>query len=357
MDTASLLLLKKFLANVEEYKASDLHLSVGNPPTLRVNGQLMPLAKELIVTPSFLQNLVDTILTAEQRKQLQDHKELLVAFDFENKKRFRIHFFFQQGYVSASIRAIHLMIPAPDQLGIPVEVVQRLQGIHQGLVLFVGSYGSGRTTTVASIVNAINNQQARRIMTIEEPVEYIYADNKSIIEQREVGKDTPTFVAALDAVLNEDVQLVVVNDIPDAMVLEKILEVAESARLVYATMNASHTVAAIEKIMNIPSADQKVHIMSTFSTVLEAIVAQKLIPGIDGGLKLAIEIFIPNAMTRTLIKEGSLYQLSHIIQTSQEETIQSFDLALAELVQQHKISLERALEHAHNKDAFRAFFR
>ncbi|OGY79671.1 MAG: hypothetical protein A3B74_02770 [Candidatus Kerfeldbacteria bacterium RIFCSPHIGHO2_02_FULL_42_14] len=356
MDTASLLSLKKFLATVEEYRASDLHLSVGNPPTLRVNGQLIPI-KETVVTPKFVTEIADAILTADQKQKLQEQKELIVTFDFESKKRFRIHFFFQQGYISASIRSIHNMIPTPDQLGIPTQITQRLLGIHQGLVLYVGSFGSGRTTTVASLVNHINNQQAWRIITIEQPVEYIFADNKSIIEQREVGKDASTWSQALESVLDEDVQLVVVSDVLGEQVLEKILEVAESGRLVYSTMNASHTVSAIERIINMLSSEKKTYMMSKFSSVLEAIVGQKLIPGVDGGLKLAMEIFIPNSMTRTLIKEGSLYQLSHIIQTSQEESIQSFDLALVELVQQHKIALERAMEHAHNKEAFRAFFR
>lgn len=352
MDTSTRLVLQKLLASVVQYSASDLHLSVGNPPVLRVNGQLMPLNNQPIMRAEIVNDITDLLLQDEQKAQLEKEREIMLTHDYENKARFRVHIFFQQGFFSLSFRFIPSIPKNLDELGIPAEVQQIFLNIRKGLVLIVGPYGSGRTTTMASFVNTLNNIRAYRMITIEKPVEYLFMDNKSIVEQREVGVDAPSFLQAMESTIWEDFDVVMISEVPDAALMDRILDVAESDKLVFCALNAPNVIRAIEKIISAVKQEQQFIVRNKIASVLQGILAQKLIPGIDGAQKLILEVLVPDQSARAIIREGSLYQLNNIIQNSASEGVRSFDSSLRELVWNRKISVERALQHAYDPATF-----
>lgn len=346
MESAQQLAIQKLLATVVEYGASDLHLSVGNPPVLRVNGQLVPLNDEEIIRSEFVASLVESMLTPGQKASLEKNKELVITYNFDNKARFRVHIYYQQNFFSLSMRYISTTVKTVEELGLPSGVVKAIQEVQKGLILITGGFGSGRSTTLAAMIHSINSTKAQHIITIEDPVGSLFLDNKSVIDQREVGQDCPSFEAALDAVLNEDVETIMVSEIKNSQTAEKVLDIAESGRLILAAVNATSVVASIDKFVNFFDPQLHEQVRARLGSALSGIMTQKLIPGIDGSLKLAVETLLPDQTSRAIITEGSLYQLRNMIQTSREDGIRSFDRSLIELVQQRKISLERAIQNA-----------
>jgi twitching motility protein PilT len=342
------LTISRVLSTGAEYKASDLHLTVGNPPILRVDGKLLPLQDEQIITPDFMETFSEAILSAEQKKELKENKELVLAVNMPNKTRYRVNLFFQKGVLAASLRFIPQTIKNIKELGLP-QIVEDFAKLTKGLVIVTGPFGSGRTATVASLINNINKTRAVHIMTIEKPIEYIFVNNKSIIEQREVGRDTKSFEQALNTASREDVDVVMVSEMEEKEIIEAVLNTAESSRLVISSMNTDNVLKTIEKIINSFSPQEEEKIRVQLSETLQGIICQRLLPRVGGGRIIVAEVMIFTPPIRTVIRDGALYQLQNIIQTTREEGTISLDRSLAELVKTGEILMDDALAHASDR--------
>lgn len=355
-DTAIQIELAKLLGRVAEYKASALHLSVGNPPILRVDERLMALQDEGILTPDKLVKIADSFLTEEQRKQLELEKEIVFTYSFEERARFKVGIFYQKGYLSISLRYIPTVVPTLAELGLPT-VAERFTHLKKGLVLVTGPFGSGKTTTLASLVDSINQTRSEYIITIERPIEYLFTNNKSIVEQREVGRDTQSYKKALTNIPQEDMNVVMVSEMEEAEVMELVFTVVESGRVVFSSMNSDSAYKTIERIVNSFPDQKHEQIRLQLADALEGVISQRLLPRISGGKVVAAEVLIPTPAVRSIMKEGSIYQLNTILQTSREEGMISLDRALADLVKSGEVLLEDALAHAVDKNGLKMMIR
>ena len=345
MDTQSKLLMDKILSTVAEQKASDLHLSVGSPPVIRLDDKLITLENENIITKDFIQEFVDDLLDKDQKKTLAEKKEIVLAYQFQKRSRFRINIFFQKGVLAVYFRLIGDTIIPLQKLGLP-NTLQQFAQLPKGLVVASGSFGSGKTSTSASIIDYVNQTTSSYILTIEEPIEYSFQNKKSIIEQREVGRDTISFEQALSTITQEDVDLLFISELSTKKIIKDVLNIAASGRLVIANIEADTIIKTLESIIyNFPSNEQQ-QIREQLSQNLAGIVCQRLVPKIGGGQIAVAEIMTSTPPIQSLIKEGSLYQINNIIQTSREEGMVSLDWSLAELIKANQISLEDALKNA-----------
>lgn len=352
MPTAERIALDRLLTRVAEFRASDLHLTVGSAPTVRVAGKLVTITDEPFVTPDFLSAVLDELLTDAQRATLERDRRCVLTYDFEKKARFKVDIYYQRNYPSASFRYIDPVIPSLHELGLPT-IVERFADIPRGLLVVAGSFSSGRSATIAAIVNAINVTKTKHIVTIEQPVEYVFVNAKSMIEQREVGRDTPSAAQALDNVYQEDVDIVVVTAFDDMDVVERGLRVAESGRLVIAGMTADSSVRAIEKIVTgFPETLEEQHRILLAET-LQGIICQRLLPKIGGGSVVAAEVLTATRAIRSVIRDGALKQIQTILQTSREEGMIPLDRALADRVKAGEVSLDDALSNAHDQNSLR----
>ncbi len=345
MQSSESIVIQRILTTAAEYRASDLHLTVGNPPILRVDGKLVVLEQEQVVTPDFMQTIVETFLSPEQRTGLERDREVVVAFMLEDRIRFKVSVFYQRGFVAASLRLIPTEIKPLAELGLP-SIVQKFSQLTKGLVLITGPFGSGRTATMAAIVNEINKTRVAHIVTIEKPIEHLYRNDRSFIEQREVGRDTKSFEQALETASREDDDVIVVSEMEEPAVIQAVLTAAESSRLVISTMNTDSVMKTVEKIINSSPPELEVKTRAQLAGTLEGIVSQRLLPRVGGGRILVAEVMVPSAPIRTVIRDGALYQLQNILQTSREGGTISLDRSLAELVKTGEILLDDALTHA-----------
>ena len=349
MQTSEKIVLDKILSTGAEYKASDFHLSVGNPPILRVDGKLVPLTNETVITPDFMKSIVDSILDDDQKKILESQKEIVLAYTMPNKSRFKISIFYQKGYLAASLRLIEQKIKNIKELGLP-NIIDQFTKLEKGLVIVTGPFGSGRTATLTAILNEINRARAEHIITIEKPIEYVYTNNKSIIEQREVGKDTKSFSQALNTASHEDVDVIYVSEMENVEVAEAVLNAAESSRLVITSMNTDSVFRTIEKILAFFPEEKQEQARMQLAGVIEGIISQRLLPRVGGGRIAVAEVIIPNDAIKAVIREGAIYQINNILQTSREEGMISLDHSLSELVKTGEILIDEALANAHDKE-------
>ncbi len=345
MPTSESIVIQRILTSAAEYRASDLHLTVGNPPILRVDGKLVALEQEPVITPEFMDVLVEMFLTKDQREMLNRDREIVVAFALENRIRFKVSMFYQRGFLGASLRLIPKEIKPLSELGLP-SVVQGFTRLTKGLVLVTGPFGSGRTSTLAALVNEINKTRTAHIVTIEKPIEYLYLNDKSFIEQREVGRDTRSVEQALETASREDVDVIMVSEMEDPPVIQAVLTAAESSRLVISTMNTDSVMKTVEKIINSSPPEYEVKTRTQLAGTLEGIVSQRLLPRVGGGRILVAEVMVPSSPMRSIIRDGALYQLQSMLQTSRGEGTISLDRALAELVKTGEILIDDALAHA-----------
>lgn len=344
--------INRILTAVAEYNASDLHLSVGNAPTVRVDAELVPLREENVVTPDFMRKLSLFFLEEKQKEILEKEKEIVFSYNFQNRIRFKVNLFYQEGYLSASLRLIPTTIKNLDELGLP-RAVKKASAIQKGLVIVCGPFGSGRSSTVAALINEINNSRSEHILTVEKPIEFIFNDNQSIIEQREVGRDTNSFGQALKSAFREDVDVIMVSELKSKEVIKGALDIAEGGRLVYAMMETDSSIKTIERMINSFKKEEQSQIRAQLAEVLEGIIVQRLLPRVGGGRILVAEVLIPTGAVRSIIKEGNIYQLENVLQTSREEGMISLDRALAELVKTGEIHLDHALQHAVDKNSLK----
>ncbi|MFA5069872.1 MAG: PilT/PilU family type 4a pilus ATPase [Patescibacteria group bacterium] len=356
MQASEKIFIDKILAIGAEYRASDFHLSVGNPPILRVDGKLIPLVSEPLLTVDFMKNFVSSILDKDQQAILEKEKEIVFAYTMENKARFKIGIFYQKGNLAASLRLIANQIKSLKELGLPA-IVEKFAELEKGLVILSGPFGSGRTATLGALLNTINRNRAEHIITIEKPIEYVYLNNKSIIEQREVGKDTMSFEQALVTAAHEDFDVIYVSEVESLPVAENVLNAAESSRLVLTTMNTDSVLRTLEKIISFFPDQRQAEARDQLASVIEGVVSQRLLPRVGGGRIAVAEVLIPNDAVRSVIREGAIYQINNILQTSREEGMISLDRSLAELLRTGEILADDALANAVDKQSLRLMMR
>src|SRR3990167_5698600 len=341
--------IKELLKLVIDKKASDLHLMAGVPPHIRIDGKLQPVANEPALTPETIQALIMPLLTPAQKDQFLINKELDFSFELGNMGRFRSNVYYTKGVMAAALRQIDSKIRSIEQLHLP-KICYQLAELRQGLVLVTGPTGHGKSTTLAAIINQINQNRAEHIVTIEDPIEYIYKPIKSIISQREMHGDTHSWTVALRSVLREDPNVVLVGEMRDYETIAAALTVAETGHLVLATLHTNSAGQTIDRIVDVFPEHQQAQIRMQLSATLSAVIAQRLIPAIGGGRLAVEEILLGTAAVRTSIREGKSHLINNVLQTSAEQGMQSLEMDLSRLVNQGQIDFNVALEYAINPD-------
>lgn len=337
--------IQQLLELTVQRNASDLHLSVGFPPTLRIHGELIPVPGESVSSQEQIESMIAPLLSEVQRNTYNQTFELDFSFEFENKARFRVNIYRQKGYPAAALRLIPFRIPAVEDLGLP-SIVIKLAELKQGFVLVTGPTGHGKSTTLASFINKINQDRAVHIITIEDPIEYVYPLGKALIEQREMFKDTRSWGNSLRAALREDPDVVLVGEMRDLETISSAITIAETGHLVFATLHTNSASQSVDRIIDVFPEIQQPQIRLQMAATLEAIISLRLIPTIEPGRTLASEILFATPAVRNIIREGKSYLIDNIIETSAELGMQILERSLADLVKKGKISQETALRYA-----------
>src|SRR5437867_11199724 len=342
--------LPELLKTLVEMDGSDLHIATDTPPQVRVHGHLRRLALPDL-QPSDTKQLVYSVLTDAQKKRFEETMELDFSFGIKGLARFRCNVFNQRGAVGAAYRLIPEKIRAFGELGLPM-VLSTLAERPRGLVLVTGPTGSGKSTTLASMIDKINIDRHDHILTIEDPIEFLHNHKNCVVNQREVAADTHSFAAALRTALRQDPDVVLVGEMRDLETIEMALRIAETGHLTFATLHTNSAYSTINRIIDVFPAGQQSQVRTQLSLVLEGIMCQALLPKASGdGRVMALEILVPNAAIRNLIREDKIHQIYSAMQYGQDKYgMQTFNQALATLYFQKKISLETALLRSHNQD-------
>ena len=336
--------LEDLLLNTLQLNASDLHLSVGYKPIVRVDGALLPLNEFSILTPEHAADLAFQLL-GERKNEFIEKKELDFSYGFRDKARFRINVFFEKGFISVALRLIPSKIKTIEELGLPI-VLHQVCKLKQGFVLMTGPSGHGKSTTLASIIDDINHQRAEHIITIEDPIEYLFIGDKSLINQREVGGDTQSFHNALSSILREDPNIIMIGEIRDPETIAAALTAAETGHLVFSSLHTNSASQTINRIIDIFPADQQNQIRFQLANTLSAVISQRLLPRVRGGRIPATEIMFANNAVSNLIRENKTHQLDLIIETSLESGMISLNRSLAELVRRGEVLPETAMAYS-----------
>lgn len=326
-----------------DLKASDLHLVSGVPPTVRIDGELRSLADAGILTPEIISEGLKQILTSEQFERLTVNKEIDFSLSFSEKARYRVNAYTQKGSLAAAFRRIPLEIPSFDSLKLP-KIARSFTNLRQGLVLVTGPTGHGKSTTLAAIINEINVARSAHIVTIEDPIEFVFKPIKSIVSQREMRSDTHSWQVALRSVLREDPDVVLVGEMRDFETISSALTIAETGHLVFGTLHTNSAAQTIDRIVDVFPEDQQNQVRLQLSSVLEAVFSQRLIPVVGGGRTVAYEVMLGTNAIKTSIREGKTHQIDSIIQTSLEAGMSTLEYSLAGLVKSGQITLDVAQE-------------
>ncbi len=325
--------------------ASDVHLMVGVYPTLRIDGKLLPLTKGGAPTPENIEKLVLSLCSPEQKELLMTNKEIDFSFALGQLARFRVNAFYQKGYLSAALRLIPSRIPTLEELHLP-KMLKNFSKLRQGFILMTGPTGHGKSTSIASIINEINETRPSHIITVEDPIEYVYPSKKALIAQREMHLDTHSWEIALRSVLREDPDVVLVGEMRDYETIEAALTIAETGHLVFATLHTNSAAQTMDRIVGVFPENQQDQIKLQLSNVIEAVISMRLIPGTSGGRYPVLEILLGTAAVRNVIREGKTHLIDNIIQTSSQVGMVTLETSLAGLVKTGKISLETALSYS-----------
>ena len=337
--------IEMLLQEVINQNASDLHLQVGLPPMIRIDGSLGPIANTPVLDAEAVERLVFGILDEDQQQILLKDKEFDFSFAFGTLGRFRVNAFHERGNIAAALRLIPNDIKTVTELGLPT-VVENFTNYPRGLVLVTGPTGSGKSTTLAALIDKINTEKAVHIITIEDPIEFTHKSKRSVIVQREVHYDTYSFNAALRSALREDPDVVLIGEMRDLETISAAITIAETGHLVFATLHTNSASQSIDRMVNVFPPHQQPQIKAQLANILQAIMAQRLIPSIGGGRIVAAEILIANSAVRNIIREGKSHQLDNVIQTSSDEGMQSMDRTLVNLVQSGQITYDEAKNYA-----------
>jgi twitching motility protein PilT len=347
--------MEQLLALSVKENASDLHLAVGAPPSLRIQGDLSPVDFPNL-TPEISKRLVYSILTEEQKAKFEKEWELDFSYAIEGLSRFRVNVYFERGNVGAAFRVISAKIESLEKLGLPPIVGQLARKPH-GLVVVTGPVGVGKTTTLAAMLDLINRERKCRILTIEDPIEYIYQHNKSIIFQREVYSDTKSFSQALIHAFREDPNVICVGEMRDLDTISTALTAAETGHLILATLHTAEAAQAVDRVIDVFPGSQQQQIRVQLAMTLEGIIAQQLLPRADGkGRVAAVEVLIATPAVRNLIREGKEEQILNVMQTSAKFGMQTMDQALKDLYVKEAITYEVAVSKAKDPQEFQIVF-
>lgn len=344
--------LRELLVTTARQNASDLHLAVGRRPTLRVDGVLIPLQKSEILTPEAAEGLISELLTPEQKERFLKEKQIDFAYSFEDKARFRVNVYFQRGYAAASLRLIPGRIRTIEELNLP-PILHEFTKLSQGFIVVVGPAGHGKSTTLAALLDEINHARSDHIVTIEDPIEYLFMQDKCIVSQREVGNDTPTFHDGLRTVLRQDPDVIMIGEMRDATSIATAMTAAETGHLVFSTLHTNSASQTIDRIIDTFPAEQQGQVISQLAATLVAIISERLVPRISGGRVPATEIMMVNPAIRNLIRERKVYQIDLVIETSVQEGMMTLNRSLALLVKNKEVSLESAELYSMNPGELR----
>ena len=348
--------LKELLTLTVKEQASDLHISCGHPPVLRVQGTLIPLIKQKKITPEDAEGLARVLLQDDKYSRFLKEKEVDFSFNFEGSARFRVNVFFQKGIISCALRLVPSKIPTIEELNLP-PILHEFTKVSQGFVLITGPSSQGKSTTLAAMIDEINHQRAEHIITIEDPIEYIFKEDRAIIDQREVYQDTLSFAQALRSTFRQDPNVIMVGEMRDAETISTAITAAETGHLVFATLHTNSASQTIHRIVDTFPSEQQSQVRAQLSSSLLGIVSQRLIPRIKGGMIPACEIMMSNPATANLIRENKIHELPLVIETSLEAGMISLNRALAILINSKEISLGDALRYSLNPTELKMLLR
>lgn len=337
--------LRALLEEMFERRASDLHITAGVPPQLRVDGDIVPSRSEAL-SPEATQQLAYSILTEEQRKRFEQERELDLSFGIQGLSRFRANVFVQRGTVAMAIRQIPFRILTFEELGLP-PAVNELSSKTKGLILVTGPTGSGKSTTLASVLNKINEERPVHIVTVEDPIEYVHLHKKAIVNQREVESDTKTFGSALKYILRQDPDVVLIGEMRDRETMTAALTIAETGHLAFSTLHTNSAYESINRIVDSFPRDQRESILSQLAFVLEGVLCQQLVPRASGkGRMMVAEVMVCTPAIKAVIREGKTHQIYGLIQAGQKYGMQTMNMALMAAYQKRQISHATAMEHS-----------
>jgi len=333
-------------------KGSDLHLSVGAPPMLRIDGSLVPLDDVGTLGPYQLRKMIYAILTGRQREELEENLELDLSFPMKDVGRFRVNVFFQRDSIGAVLRAIPNQIVPLSDLGIP-PIVEGFAQLQHGLVLVTGPAGCGKSTTLASIVDLINTSRACHIITLEDPIEFTHHHKRSVVNQREIGSDTRSFSIALRHALRQDPDVIQVGEMRDLETISTAITAAETGHFILATLHTQDAPQSVERMIDVFPSQQQRQVRVQLANSLQAVVSQQLLPRADGtGRAAAVEVMVATPAIRNLIREGKVHQITTAMQSGGKFGMETMDDSLARLVRTGKVAYEVAYEHAHDPEGF-----
>ncbi len=351
------LTLDSLINEVIEKKASDLHIHTEVPPQLRINSKLVSLDYP-VLTAEKTQELIYSVLDEYEIMHFEERKELDKSFSTKDDFRFRLNVFYHRGAVCAAIRAVSVDVPGFEELGLPAEQLVNICRSNNGLVLITGATGSGKTTTLASIVDYINMERACHIVTVEDPIEVIHKNKKSFITQREIGRDTNSFAQGLKYILRQDPNVILIGEMRDLETIQAALNIAETGHLVFATLHTPDCVQTINRIIDVFPAVQQSQVRTQLSYVLLATISQRLLPRVGGAsLCLAAEVMISNFGIKAMMRENKIHQIFSLIHTGQKDGSKTMNNSLYELYHQGFINYQEASAHVTDIDDFKRFFK
>lgn len=338
--------LRQLLEEMVKMDASDLHLTVGSPPVVRVDGKLTRMAYDPL-TPEMTKKLAYSIMNEKQRLKFETHSELDLSFGIENMSRFRCNVFVQRGNVAVALRQIPYKVKAFEELGLP-KVISEFAKLPRGLVLVTGPTGSGKSTTLAAIIDKVNRERQAHILTVEDPIEYLHRHQQSIVNQREVYSDTNSFASALKFALREDPDVVLIGEMRDLETIESALNISETGHLAFATLHTNSAAESINRIIDAFPSSQQEQVRVSLSFCLQAIVSQCLIPRAGGGRCLGLEVLVVTPAVRALIRDDKVHQIYSMIQSGQKYGMKTMNQSLAELYNGGKITIGDAMGFSSN---------
>lgn len=344
--------VSQLLESVLNQDASDLHLSVGLPPVIRINTKLGTMPEKEPLTEDDIHFFLSKVLTEEQKNILEVNREVDFSVALSNKARFRVNAFFQKGYPAVALRLIPMIVPEITKLNLP-EILLKLCELKQGLIIVAGPTGHGKSTTIASMIDHVNKTRAEHIITIEDPIEYIFLNQKSLVEQREMYLDTHSWDGALRAILRQDPNVVFIGEMRDMETMESVLRIAETGHLVFTTLHTNSAAQSIDRIIStFPEAKQG-QVRLQLAQSLEAVISQRLLPSDQLGVVPAIELMLGSDAVRSLIREGKTFQLDNVINTSSNVGMLGLDASLALLIGKGFVNEEIAMRYSLNPEYLR----
>lgn len=342
--------VREILEEAKAAGASDVHITVGIPPKIRVNGKLITLTQYNRLLPADTLEMLLNIMTETQRNRFEERGEYDMSFSIPDLGRYRVNVYKQRGSVALAFRLVGTKVPSPEELGVPASVIDLYQR-KRGLILVTGPTGSGKSTTLAAIIDKINNCRDAHVITLEDPIEYLHQHKMAMVNQREIGLDTENYANALRAALREDPDVILVGEMRDFETISVAITAAETGHLVLSTLHTIGAASTVDRVIDVFPPHQQQQVRVQFSNVLEAVVSQQLIPTIDGrGRVAAFEVMHANHAVRNLIREGKSHQLTSVMQTNRKQGMMTMDEAIQQLYFAGRISREMAIQFAQDPD-------